>query len=116
MIQETEIEELMAEIILGVVKNPVYKTNVEVFCNENHIDRHKLTSKKMFKMKNGTLFRVMMGIAQLVTIEDYLTMCFQFALITYCISEMEDGTPEAIKLAHTGSPIDKKNHCIAKKR
>lgn len=116
MIKETEIEELMAEIILGVVKNPVYKTNVEVFCSENHIDRRKLTSKKMFSMKNGTLFRVMMGVAQLVTIEDYVTMCFQFALLTYCISEMEDGTPEAIKLAHTGSPIGKKHHKKANKQ
>ena len=65
MIKEKEIEEFMAEIILDLVKNPVYKTNVEDFCNEIHIDRRKLTSKKMFSMKNGSLFRVMMGIALL---------------------------------------------------
>ena len=105
---EKEIEVLMTEEILRVVKNPAYKTNIEVFCNENHIDRGKFSSKKMFSMTNATLFRIMMGIAQLVSLEAFLTMCIRIALITYLVSNMDDGSPEAIKKAHSGSPIGKK--------
>ena len=105
---EKQIESIMAEEILDVVKNPVYKTNLEAFCNENHIDRGKFTSKKMFRMTNATLFRIMMGIAQLVSLEAFLTMCIRIALITYFVSNMDDGSPEAIKKAHSGSPIGKK--------
>lgn len=105
---ETEIESLMAEVILGVVKNPAYKTNIKVFCEENHIDRNKLTAKKLFSMKNATLFRLMMGVAQLASKKEYLTMCSQFAFITYNVAILEDGSPESIKQSHKGSPIGRK--------
>lgn len=108
MINETDIESLMSEVILGIVKNPDYETNMKVFCEENHIDRNKITAKKIFRMLNGSLFRLMMGIAQLASLKDYLTMCIRIALITYCVATMDDGSPEAIKKAHEGSPIKRK--------
>lgn len=108
MITEKDIESLMAEVILGVVKNPVYETSIKDFCAENQIDRGKLTAKKLFSMKNATLFRLMMGIAQLAPVEEYLNMCFEFAYITYYVASLEDGSPETIKQAHMGSPIGRK--------
>ena len=108
MITEKDIEALMAEVILGVVKNPAHETNIKDFCAENQIDRRKLTSKKLFSLKNATLFRLMMGIAQLTSMEEYLTMCMQFAFITYYVADLEDGSPETIKKAHMGSPIGRK--------
>lgn len=105
---ESEIEALMAEVILGVVKNPVNETNIKDFCAENQIDRRKLTGKKLFSMKNATLFRLMMGIAQLTSIKEYLTMCMRIAFITYYVAALEDGSPETIKKAHMGSPIGRK--------
>lgn len=110
MILESDIEELMAGEILGVIKDPANKTSVEVFCRENHIDRNKITSKKMFKMKNGTLLRIMMGVAHLVSLEAYLTMCIRIAIITYYVSNKGDGSAEAIMKAHEGSPIGKKKN------
>ena len=65
MITEADIEASFAEEILGMIKNPQYNTNVATFCQENHLDRNILTSKKLFGMTNRTLFRVMLGIAQL---------------------------------------------------
>ena len=67
MITETDIEAFFAKVVLGIIKNPAHKTNVDTFCSEYHINRNKLTSKKVFSMKNQTLFRLMMGIAQLVS-------------------------------------------------
>lgn len=110
MIKEEEIEALMSEVILGVVKDPVNKTNAEDFCAENCLDRRKLTSKSLFRMLNGTLFRLMMGIAQLASLKDYLTMCIRIALITYWVATMDDGSPEAIKKAHAGSPIGRRKN------
>lgn len=108
MILESDIEALMAEAILGAVKNPVHKTNIKDFCAENQIDRRKLTSKKLFSMKNPTLFRIMMGIAQGKSLKVYLTVCLEFAFITYYVANLTDGSPETIKKAHMGSPIRRK--------
>lgn len=108
MTTEQEIEMSLAEEILGMIKNPKYKTNVTAFCQENHVDRNDLASKKMFSMKDRTLFRIMLGIAQLVPLKDFVDMCIRIALITYQVASMEDGSPEAIKLAHAGSPIGRK--------
>jgi hypothetical protein len=38
MITEKDIEEWFAEIILGIIKNPVHETNVDTFCSEYHLD------------------------------------------------------------------------------
>lgn len=108
MITEADVEIYLAEEILGMIKNPKYKTNVKKFCEENHIDRTSLTSKKLFSMKDGTMFRIMMGIDHLVPYEDYLAMCFRIANITHNVGSMDDGSPEAIKQAHAGSPIGRK--------
>ena len=105
---EKDIEVLMTEVILGVVKKPAHKTNIKVFCEENHVDRSKLTSKKIFKMTNCTLFRIMLGVAHLVSLEEFLTMCIRIAIITYCVSNKGDGSAEAIIKAHEGSPIERK--------
>ena len=108
MFTEQEIEKLMAEVILRTVKNSAFSTNIKDFCAENQIDRGKLMAKKLFRMLNATLFRIMMGIAQLVSFEEYMTMCIEIALITYHVANLEDGSPESIKRAHMGSPIGRK--------
>lgn len=105
---EKEIGKLMTEEILGVVKK-VEDTNVKVFCEENHIARERMTSR-FFTMKNSTVFRIMMGVAHLVSLEDYLTMCIRIAIITYFVSNNGDGSAEAIKKAHEGSPIGRKQN------
>lgn len=105
---EKEIGKLMTEEILGVVKK-VHDTNVKVFCEENHIARERMTSR-FLTMKNSTLFRIMMGVAHLVSLEDYLTMCIRIAIITYFVSNNGDGSAEAIKKAHEGSPIGRKQN------
>ena len=53
MIKEKEIESLMAEFILDVVKNPENETTVKVFCEETHINRDMVTKKKFFRMRNS---------------------------------------------------------------
>lgn len=110
MLTESDIEALMAEVILGAVKNPAHKTNIKDFCAENQLDRRKLTSKKLFSMKNPTLFRIMMGIAQGKSLKVYLTVCLEFAFITYYVANLTDGSPEIIKKAHMGSPIGRKGN------
>ena len=109
MITERDIEVFFAETVLGIIKNPVHKTNVNTFCNEYHIDRNKLTSKQVFSMNNRTLFRLMLGIAQLASLKEYLIMCYRFAKLTYHVANREDGSPEAIIRAHAGSPIKRKH-------
>ena len=109
MIKEQEIEELMAEVFLSIIRNPKYDTNVETFCSEYHIDKNKLYSKKLFHMYNGTLFRLFMGIAQLANFTDYLIACIIFAKITYIVANSEDGTPEAILRSHEKSPMKRKS-------
>ena len=59
-------------------------------------------------MTNRTLFRIMLGIAQLVSRADFLDMCTRIGLITYDLAESEDGSPETIKRSHAGSPIGRK--------
>lgn len=108
MISEADIEVSLAEEILGMIKNPLYKTNVATFCQENHLDRNTLTSKKLFSMKDGTLFRIMLGIAQMAPFNDFMDMCNRIACITYEVAERDDGSPEAIKRSHAGSPIGRK--------
>ena len=108
MKSEKEIEASLAGELLGMIKDPKYKTNVKTFCKENHVVRHKLTSKKLFSMKDGTLFRIMLGIAQLFPREDFVDLCIRIAQITYQVGSMDDGSPEAIKQAHAGSPIGRK--------
>ena len=108
MISEQDIEASLAGELLGVIKDPKNKTNVETFCQEYHVNRTDLTSKKLFKMKDRTLFRIMLGIAQLVPLDDFVDMCIRIAHITYQVASMEDGSPEAIKQAHAGSPIGRK--------
>ena len=104
---EKVIGKLMTEEILGVVKK-VEDTNVKVFCEENHIARGRMTSR-FLTMKNSTLFRIMMGVAHLVSLEEFLTMCIRIAIITYYVSNSGDGSAEAIIKAHEGSPIGKKS-------
>lgn len=112
MLTEKKVEALMAEVILDVVKDPANDSSAKVFCAENCLDRHRLTSKAIFSMQNATLFRIMMGIAQLASLKDYLTMCIRMALITYFVAKMEDGSPEAIRKAHAGSPIGRQTNKI----
>ena len=107
---EQDVELLMTEEILRVVKNPAFKCNVKDFCEDNHLDRSKLTSKKLLSMKNSTLLRIMLGVAHLVSLEAYLTMCIRIAIITYFVSNNGDGSAEAIKKAHEGSPIGRKQN------
>ena len=87
MITERDIEVFFAETVLGIIKNPVHKTNVNTFCS---------------------LFRLMLGIAQLASLKEYLIMCYRFAKLTYHVANREDGSPEAIIRAHAGSPITRK--------
>lgn len=54
--------------------------------------------------------RLMIGIAQLGTFVEYMWLCIRFAVITYRVANMEDGSPEAIINAHAGSPIKRKKH------
>lgn len=113
MEKELEIEKLMTQIVLDVVKN-AKDTTVKVFCEENHIARERMTSN-FFTLKNGTLFRIMMGIAQLAPLKEYLDMCIRIAIITYLVANQDDGTAEDIKKAHEGSPIGKKREKTTKK-
>ena len=95
----------LSEVILDVVKN-AKDASIKAFCEEYHIARERMTSN-FFTLSNGTLFRIMMGIAQLVSLQEFLTMCIRIAIITYYVAN-NDGTAEAIKKAHAGSPIGKK--------
>ena len=108
MTTEKDIEALFAELVLGVIKNPVNDTNIETFCREYHIDRRKLTSKKVFSINNRTLLRIMIGLAQLGSIKEYFQFCINLAIITYTVANADDGSPEAILKAHAGSPIKRK--------
>lgn len=108
MTTEKEIEALFAELVLGVIKNPVNNTNIETFCKEYHIDRTQITKRKVFSMSNRTLLRLMIGLAQLVMPRDYFMLCIYFAIITYTVANADDGSPEAILKAHAGSPIKRK--------
>lgn len=110
MTTEKEIERLFAELVLDVIKNPANKTNIDTFCREYHIDRRKLTSKKVFSINNRTLFRLMLGLAQLASFKEYFMLCINFAIITFCVANSDDGSPEAILEAHTGSPINRKKN------
>ena len=47
MITETDIEAFFAKVVLGIIKNPAHKTNVDTFCSEYHINRNKPTSKSV---------------------------------------------------------------------
>jgi hypothetical protein len=96
----------LSEVILDVVKNKK-NASIKVFCEEYHIARERMTSN-FFTLSNGTLFRIMMGIAQLVSLQEFLTMCIRIAIITFLVANLDDGTAEAIKNAHAGSPIGKK--------
>ena len=95
----------MSEVILDVVKN-TKDASIKVFCEEYHIARERMTSN-FFTLSNGTLFRIMMGIAQLVSLQEFLTMCIRIAIITYYVAN-NDAIAKAIKNAHAGSPIGKK--------
>ena len=108
MIKESDIAASFTEEILGLIKNSRSKTNVTTFCQENHLDRNNLSSKKFFRMTNRTLFRIMLGIAQLVSRVEFVDMCIRIAYITYDLAESEDGSPETIKRLHAGSPIGRK--------
>ena len=109
MITEANIQALIPEIKLSIIKKPVKNTNINTFCSEYHIDRNKLTSKQVFSMNNRTLFRLMLGIAQFASLKEYLIMCYRFAKLTYHVANREDGSPEAIIRAHAGSPITRKH-------
>ena len=95
----------LSEVILDVVKN-TKDASIKVFCEEYHIARERMTSN-FFTLSNGTLFRIMMGIAQLVSLQEFLTMCIRIAIITYYVANNDD-IAKAIKNAHAGSPIGKK--------
>lgn len=110
MTTEKEIETMFAEAVLDIIKNPAHETNVDTFCREYHLDRTKLTSKRLFSFSQSSMYRLMTGIAQLGTLMEYIWLCLRFAVITYRVANMEDGTPEAILRAHAGSPIKKKKH------
>lgn len=108
MALEKKIAKMMAEVIRDIIKDPKNQTSIATFCQEYHLDRNNLTPKRFFSMTNRTLFRIMLGIAQLVSLEDFVDMCIRIAHITYGVASMEDGSPEAIKQSHAGSPIGKK--------
>ena len=55
----------------------------------------------------------MMGVAHLVSLEEFLTMCIRIAIITYYVSNSGDGSAEAINKAHEGSPIGKKSKQVS---
>lgn len=95
----------LSEVILDVVKN-TKDASIKVFCEEYHIARERMTSN-FFTLSSGTLFRIMMGIAQLVSLQEFLTMCIRIAIITYYVAN-NDAIAKAIKNAHAGSPIGKK--------
>lgn len=109
MYTEKEVERKFSEAVLDIIKNPAHETNVITFCQEYHIDRNKLTSKRLFSLNQSSMCRLMIGIAQLGTLMEYICLCFRFAVITYRVANMEDGSPEAIINAHAGSPIKKKH-------
>lgn len=95
----------LSEVILDVVKN-TKDASIKVFCEEYHIARERMTSN-FFTLSSGTLFRIMMGIAQLVSLQEFLTMCIRIAIITFYVANNDD-IAKAIKNAHAGSPIGKK--------
>lgn len=103
--EELFLGKRLSEVILDVVKN-TKDASIKVFCEEYHIARERMTSN-FFTLSNGTLFRIMMGIAQLVSLQEYLTMCIRIAIITYYVAN-NDAIAKAIKNAHAGSPIGKK--------
>lgn len=110
MTTEKEIETSFAEAVLDIIKNPAHETNVDTFCHEYHLDRTKLTSKRLFSLNQSSMCRLMIGIAQLGTFVEYMWLCIRFAVITYRVANMEDGSPEAIINSHAGSPIKRKKH------
>ena len=109
MISEEREEVLFVEACLEIIKNPEHKTNVEKFCKEYHIDRNKLTSGKLFSTYTRTLNLLMIGIAQIASFEEYISLCTYFSVLNYYVANSYDGTSEAIINAHAGSPIKKKH-------
>lgn len=105
---EIEITEKIAEIILSVVNNPKYPDLKDILVNEYHISRRMLTPKKLFKSGNATFFRLMVGIIQNVSKDEYTKMLNDIRDATVDFSELEDGSPEALIKAHAGSPINRK--------
>lgn len=105
MISETEVEAMIADEILGMIKS---KTNVKTFCIEYHIDRRKLTKKQIFRFRDSSMHRIMHGIGQIHTRKKFDDFCLRIGYITYEVANAEDGSSEAIKRAHTGSPIGRK--------
>ena len=67
-----------------------------------------LTPKKLFKSGNATFFRLMVGIIQNVSKDEYTKMLNDIRDATVDFSELEDGSPEALIKAHAGSPINRK--------
>ena len=105
---ETQITEKIAEIILSVVNNPKYPDLKDILVNEYHISRRMLTPKKLFKSGNATFFRLMVGIIQNVSKDEYTKMLNDIRDATVDFAELEDGSPEALIKAHAGSPINRK--------
>lgn len=112
---EHQVRLKIADIVLGVVNNPMYPDRKARICKYYHISKRMLTREKLLDMKGSTYFRLMLAIAQMVPYEEYDDMLARQRELTLSIAEMEDGTPEAIIKAHEGSRIGvKKSKCNQK--
>ena len=106
---ENQITTEIAEIILDVVNNPAYPGRKDLISEDYHISRGMLTPKKLLRISSLTFFRLMLAIADTVSEKEYNHMLDRLKMKTLTIARLDDGTNEAIKAAHAGSPIGK-NH------
>lgn len=105
---EHQITKEIAEVILGVVNNPKYPDLKDIIVNEYHVSRRMLTPSKLLRIGSVTFFRLMVAIQQNVTEKEFEKMLDGIKQKTVTFAELKDGSPEAIMLAHAGSPIHRK--------
>ena len=105
---ENKITTEIAEIILDVVNNPAHPGRKDLICADYHISRGMLTPQKLLRISSITFFRLMLAIADNASEKEYNHMLDRLKMKTLTIAKLDDGTNEAIKDAHAGSPIGKK--------
>ena len=83
---EIEITKKIAEIVLSVVNAPKYPDLKDILVNEYHISRRMLTTDKLLYASGATFFRLLMGICQNVTENEFQKMLDNITRVTVACS------------------------------
>ena len=106
---ENQITKEIAEVILALVNKPKYPDLKDILVKEYHISRRMLNPEKLLSMGGVSFFRLMMALYQNVTEREFKMMLDAIRDKTVMFAELEDGSPEAVILAHAGSPINRQH-------